>query len=40
VRGRAYAAAVVLLGAACPPPWRRRATQLLFEHERPAFPPE
>ncbi|MBL8625058.1 MAG: hypothetical protein JNK64_27360 [Myxococcales bacterium] len=38
VRGRAYAAAVVLLGADCPPPWRLRATQLLFDHERPAFP--
>jgi len=40
VRGRAYAAAVVLMGAACPPLWRLRATLLLFDHERPAFPPD
>lgn len=40
VRGRAYAAAVVLLGAACPPRWRQLATALLFEHERPAFAPD
>lgn len=39
VRGRAYAAGVVLLGAACPPRWRELATALLFDHERPAFPP-
>ena len=39
VRGRAYVAAVLLLGPRCPPKWRELAQQLLFDHERPWFTP-
>ena len=37
LRGRAYVAAVVLLGDRCPPRWRTLAKQLLFAGERPYF---
>jgi Zn-dependent protease with chaperone function len=35
VRGHLYAAAVIALGAQCPLEWRRMASLLLFEGERP-----